>query len=94
MNKILILFAHPAFQKSRAQKHLVAAVQDLDGVTFHDLYEEYPDFNIDVPREQEMLLDHHLIVFQHPLYWYSSPALLKEWLEAILKLRVLRASFE
>mgnify|MGYP001357363482 CR=1 FL=1 len=37
MSKVLILFAHPAFQKSRAQKHLVAATHSLDGVTFHDL---------------------------------------------------------
>lgn len=85
MAHILILFAHPAFQKSRAQKHLVAAVRDLENTTFHDLYEEYPDFNIDVPREQQLLLDHELIVFQHPFYWYSSPALLKEWQDLVLE---------
>jgi len=81
MSKVLILFAHPAFQKSRAQKHLVAATHSLDEVTFHDLYEAYPDFNIDVPHEQQLLRDHDLIVLQHPFYWYSCPALLKEWLE-------------
>ena len=85
MSKVLILFAHPAFQKSRAQKHLVAATRSLDEVTFHDLYEAYPDFNIDVPHAQHLLRDHDLIVLQHPFYWYSCPTLLKEWLDLVLE---------
>ena len=85
MSKVLILFAHPAFQKSRAQKHLVAATHSLDEVTFHDLYEAYPDFNIDVPLAQQLLRDQDLIVLQHPFYWYSCPALLKEWLDLVLE---------
>ena len=83
--RIVILFAHPAFQRSRANRRLVDAVEDLEGVTLRDLYEEYPDFNIDVRREQELLDEHSLIVFQHPLYWYSCPALLKEWLDLVLE---------
>ncbi len=35
-------------------------------------------------REQELLLAHDRIVFQFPLYWYSSPALLKEWQDVVL----------
>ena len=85
MNRILILFAHPAFQKSRANQPLVEAVRDLEGVTFHDLYEAYPDFNIDVAREQALLLEHHIIVLQHPFYWYSVPALIKEWQDLVLE---------
>ncbi|MFT5368959.1 MAG: glutathione-regulated potassium-efflux system ancillary protein KefG [Candidatus Latescibacterota bacterium] len=83
--KVLILFAHPAFQKSRANRQLVDAVQNLDGVTFCDLYELYPDFNIHVAKEQQLLLDHDVIVFHHPFYWYSSPALLKEWQDLVLE---------
>ena len=48
--RVLILFAHPALHKSRVNRRLAAAVRHLEGVTFHDLYEEYPDFNIDVAR--------------------------------------------
>ena len=51
-----------------------------------DVYKEYPDFEIDVPREQHLLVEHDLIVFQHPLYWYSSPALLKEWQDRVLQM--------
>jgi glutathione-regulated potassium-efflux system ancillary protein KefG len=49
------------------------------------LYEEYPDFQIDVEREQKLLLDHDIIVLQHPFFWYSGPALLKEWEDLVLE---------
>jgi glutathione-regulated potassium-efflux system ancillary protein KefG len=84
-NRILLLFVHPAFQNSRANRQLLEAVRDLEELTAHDLYEEYPDFAIDVQREQRLLLEHDLIVFQHPFYWYSCPALLKEWLDLVLE---------
>lgn len=50
----------------------------------HDLYGVYPDFFIDVNYEHELLLAHDVIVFHHPLYMYSCPALLKEWLDRVL----------
>lgn len=83
--KILILFAHPALQKSRANKALIKKVRKLPGVTFHDLYEIYPDFDIDVSYEQELLEAHDVIIFQHPFFWYSTPALLKEWQDLVLE---------
>ena len=83
--RTLILFVHPAYEKSRANRLLLQAVDDLQHVTVHDLYEEYPDFNIDVEREKALLVEHDLIVLQHPFYWYSSPALLKEWLDLVLE---------
>ena len=83
--RLLILFAHPAFEKSRVNRRLVEAVRSLSGVTFHDLYEQYPDFDIDVRHEQKLLVEHDVIVMQHPLYWYSTPALLKEWQDLVLE---------
>jgi glutathione-regulated potassium-efflux system ancillary protein KefG len=83
--RTLILFVHPAYEKSRANRLLLQAVHDLEHVTIHDLYEEYPDFNIDVEREKALLVEHDLIVLQHPFYWYSLPALLKEWLDLVLE---------
>ncbi|WP_017299361.1 NAD(P)H-dependent oxidoreductase [Nodosilinea nodulosa] len=84
-NRILVLFAHPALHKSRINRQLVSAIADLEGVTINDLYEEYPDFHIDVKREQQLLVDHDIVVWQHPFYWYSSPALLKEWQDLVLE---------
>lgn len=85
LNQILILFAHPALENSRVNRHLIQAVQGLDAVTIHDLYEVYPDFNINVKFEQDLLLAHDIIVFHHPFYWYSSPAILKEWQDLVLE---------
>jgi glutathione-regulated potassium-efflux system ancillary protein KefG len=84
-NRVLILFAHPALEKSRVNRRMAGAVRDLEGVTFNDLYEAYPDFDIDVAREQELLLEHDLIVLHHPFYWYSTPAILKEWQDLVLE---------
>ncbi len=83
--KVLIEFAHPALQKSRVNKLLISAAAETEGITINDLYENYPDFHIDVPREQQLLLHHDVIVFQHPFYWYSCPALLKEWQDLVLE---------
>jgi len=84
-HRILILFAHPAFEKSRVNRRLIEAVRDLRGVTFHDLYEIYPEFDVDVAREQRLLAEHEIIVFQHPFLWYSTPALVKEWEDLVLE---------
>jgi len=85
MRRVLILFAHPVLERSRVNRRLVDAVRGLDGVRIHDLYEEYPTLAIDVRREQALLLEHDVYVFQHPFYWYSAPAILKEWQDLVLE---------
>ena len=85
MNQVLVLFAHPRPDRSEVNVVLSKAAARVDGVTVVDLYADYPTFEIDVEREQQRLLDHDVIVFQHPVYWYSSPALLKEWQDLVLE---------
>lgn len=85
MKKILILFAHPAFQKSRINIRLTDGISEIEGITFRDLYQVYPDFDIDVPAEQALLESHDVLIFQHPLFWYSTPAILKEWQDLVLE---------
>ena len=85
MAKVLILFAHPALEKSRVHVRLIRNIRSIKGVTFHDLYETYPDFDIDVKLEQSLLLTHDTIILQHPFYWYSSPAIVKQWLDLVLE---------
>ena len=53
-------------------------------VHVHDLYEEYPTLGIDVRREQALCMEHDVLVMQHPFYWYSVPAILKEWMDLVL----------
>lgn len=85
MNRVLILFAHPALNRSKVNRHLIEAVRDVAGVTIHDLYETYPDSFIDVDWEQTLLREHEVVVWHHPFYWYSCPALLKEWIDLTLE---------
>lgn len=84
--RVLVLLAHPAYQRSRANKALAAAAREVDGVTVHDLYAAYPGFDIDVAREKAALTAHDVLIFQHPFYWYSTPSLLKEWQDLVLEL--------
>lgn len=85
MARVLIVFAHPALEKSRVHRRLIASVPRDERVTFRDLYERYPAFDIRVEEEQRLLTEHDVIVLQHPLYWYSAPPLLKEWLDLVLE---------
>ncbi|WP_345270855.1 glutathione-regulated potassium-efflux system oxidoreductase KefF [Nibrella viscosa] len=85
MTRLLIQFAHPALEKSRVHRRLLTMTRSLDFVTINDLYENYPDFDIDVEREQRLLLEHEYIILQHPFYWYSSPAIVKQWEDLVLE---------
>lgn len=85
MKSILVLFAHPTLEKSRVQRAWLERIRDLASVEIRDLYELYPEFDVDVPAEQTALLKHDIIVLQHPLYWYSTPALIKQWLDLVLE---------
>lgn len=85
MKNILILFAHPRYEKSRTNKALLEGLHGQDGITIHDLYELYPDFNIDTAREQELLLAHQIIVWHYPLFLYGPPAMVKQWMDLVLE---------
>lgn len=83
--KILVVFAHPRLEDSRIHRKLLAAIADLPFVTICDLYELYPDFMIDVTEEQHRLKEADIVVWQHPVYWYSCPPLLKQWIDLVLQ---------
>ncbi|WP_299016805.1 glutathione-regulated potassium-efflux system ancillary protein KefG [uncultured Photobacterium sp.] len=82
--KVLVIYAHPDPEESVANCAMLKGIETLEHVTVHDLYAAYPDFFIDVNHERELLRQHDIIVFQHPLYMYSCPALLKEWMDVVL----------
>jgi glutathione-regulated potassium-efflux system ancillary protein KefG len=86
MKNILFLFAHPNPHKSRANKMILEHVRSLPNIKIHDLYQNYPNFFIDVKKEQQFLMASDLIVMQHPIYWYNMPALLKQWHDDVLEL--------
>ena len=81
---ILIIYAHPYPHHSHANKRMLEQVRTLDGVEIRSLYHLYPDFNIDVAAEQAALSRADLVILQHPMQWYSTPPLLKLWLDKVL----------
>ncbi|MEY8736313.1 NAD(P)H-dependent oxidoreductase [Lactobacillus sp. AN1001] len=81
--KTIILVFHPDLAHSRVNKTLVNALgQEFE---VRDMYQLYPDFKIDVATEKHHLESADRIVLQFPMYWYSSPALLKQWLDDVLE---------
>lgn len=81
---IYLLAAHPNWGESRTNRRLRDAVQTLGTVQVCDLYERYPDYDIDVSAEQERLASAQLVVLMHPIQWYSMPALQKLWIDEVL----------
>lgn len=81
----LVIYAHPAPQRSPANRRLVETARALPGVRVQDLYELYPDFDIDGDLERALLAEAHLVVFLHPFRWYGMPSLMKEWMEIVLQ---------
>jgi glutathione-regulated potassium-efflux system ancillary protein KefG len=86
MSKVLLVVGHPDLSQSKANAALVDGVRDLPHVTVHDLYATYPDFQIDPDAEQALLAEHDVIVFQHPVFWYNTTPLFKQWQDKVLTL--------
>ena len=83
--RVLVILAHPVLERSRVNRRLAEVASRVKGVTLHDLYEAYPTLAINVRHEQKLLLEHDAVVFQHPFYWYSAPAIIKEWQDLVLE---------
>ncbi|MFC5468972.1 NAD(P)H-dependent oxidoreductase [Cohnella suwonensis] len=82
--KTIVISAHPNLERSRANQAMANEAKKYGDVAFRDLYQEYPDWTIDVKSEQELLLQYDRIVLQFPFYWYSAPPLLKKWFDDVL----------
>lgn len=93
MADILVLLAHPQIRLSRVNAALLRALQPFASesgsqrlgasLEVRDLYARYPDFYVDVAAEQTALSQARLVVWQHPVQWYSMPALMKLWLDEV-----------
>lgn len=82
--KTMVIVSHPDLSKSRANHALLEALPKHTDIHVRDLYQEYPDWQIDADREKQLLLAYDRIVLQFPFYWYSSPPLLKKWFDDVL----------
>jgi putative NADPH-quinone reductase len=82
--KTLVIVTHPNIEASNWNKSWLEELKKHGEITTHELYKEYPDENIDVSKEQKLIEEHDRIIFQYPLYWYSTPPLLKKWFDSVL----------
>ncbi|WP_343563381.1 NAD(P)H-dependent oxidoreductase [Kiloniella sp. b19] len=85
MPRLLVNYAHPGQRHSRVNKAMAKEAAAIEGITFIDLYAYYPRLMVDIDQEQQRLMEHDIIVFQFPLFWYSTPAMVKEWLDLVLE---------
>ncbi len=88
MTRTLILLFHPDIETSTVNAALQAAARTVPGTLVVDIQARYPDGMIDGladgEAEARVLLDADRIVLQFPVRWYSTPALLKAWQDAVL----------
>ena len=85
MSRLIVYYAHPGHKFSHANAEMARVASEVSGITFVDLYRDYPRFDIDADAEQRRLLEHDVVLFQFPLFWYSTPAILKEWQDLVLE---------
>lgn len=79
-----LILAHPNFAASTANRALLDAVRDLPDIEVADLHALYPDGTIDPEAETDRLLAADRLVLQFPMYWYSTPPILKQWQDSVL----------
>lgn len=85
MKNILLLYCHPSPHKSRYNRRLQEKARAVPGLKIRDLYELYPSMYVDEVAEQKALTEADVLVLQFPIYWFSAPALLKEWMDVVLE---------
>jgi putative NADPH-quinone reductase len=82
--KTLVIITHPNLEQSRINRTWMEELKKHEEITVHTLHQAYPDGKIDVAHEQSLLESHDRIILQFPFYWYSTPALLKQWQDDVL----------
>ena len=82
--KVLVNLFHPHLERSVVNRAWAERLANQSGITLRRLYALYSDGKIDVAAEQQALAEHDRLVFQHPFYWYSTPPLMKQWLDDVL----------
>ena len=82
--RTLIILAHPDINNSTINRRWKQELEKYpEEFIIHELYKEYPDWNIEVEKEQQLLESSEHIILQFPVYWYSYPPLLKKWMDDV-----------
>ena len=85
-SKILVISGHPHLENSNVNKVILKELEKHFGeqISIRRLDKLYPDYQINIKAEQEAIKNADFIVLQFPFYWYSTPAILKKWIDDVL----------
>ena len=76
LRKVVILLAHPNIKASQANKALIDAVSDIEGVAVFNLYELSEDIAFNVDEWSKIISDTSAVIYQFP-------SLLKKWQDEV-----------
>ncbi|MEC6747256.1 NAD(P)H-dependent oxidoreductase [Marinilactibacillus sp. XAAS-LB27] len=83
--KTLVIVAHPSIETSIVNSAWIKEIEQYPELfTIHELSKAYPDHVIDVEKEQALIATHGNLILQFPIQWFSSPPILKQWLDDVL----------
>lgn len=84
MKKTVVIYGHPYYKMSVCNKAILDEVtKSAPDAEIVNLMELYPDFKIDVEKEQARIKDADTIVFQFPFWWYGSPSIMHRYVEEV-----------
>lgn len=82
--KTVVIFSH-SYQDQSVSNTAIAEEFALAGFEVRNLESLYPDGQIDIVKEQEALVSADVIIFQHPIFWFNIPPMLKKWQDEVLQ---------
>lgn len=84
MPKITVIAAHPAPQKSLANRLVLERFSELlPKAEIVSLAASYPDWYFDVEKEQQRLVAAGTLIFEFPVWWYAAPWTLLKYISDV-----------
>lgn len=85
MTKVLLVLSHPFYNNSLANKAVVDKLKELiPNMEISHLEKLYPDYKIDIKKEQEKLNKADSIILEFPMFWYNAPSMMRKYFEDVL----------
>jgi glutathione-regulated potassium-efflux system ancillary protein KefG len=91
LRKVVILLAHPNIKESQANKALVDAVSDMEGVAVFNLYELSQEIAFNVDEWSKIISDASAVIYQFPFYWMSAAV---DGLKAAMQIMARQAPYD
>lgn len=84
MKNTVVIYGHPYYETSVCNKTILDEfAKEVPQATIVNLAKDYPDYKIDVEKEQGRLRKADVIVFQFPFWWYGSPSIMHRYVEEV-----------